>query len=103
MPRGGARPGAGRRKGAATKRTRDIADKAAAEGTTPLEVMLGAMRALWEKATEGKTVAADIAKEAAAIAKDAAPYMHPKLTPTAAGGDDEGSAIVIHGGLPDGG
>lgn len=67
---GGARPGAGRPKGAANRRTREIADKAAAEGITPLEVMLKAMMEHYD------------AKEytaAAAIAKDAAPYIHPRL------------------------
>lgn len=70
MARGGKRIGAGRKAGAATKRTRAIADKAAAEGLTPLEVMLRAMRSHAEK---------DKWDEAASIAKDAAPYMHAKL------------------------
>jgi hypothetical protein len=35
--RGGKRPGSGRKKGSATKKTREIADRAAAEGITPLE------------------------------------------------------------------
>ena len=42
--RGGKRPGAGRPAGAATRRTREIADQALAEGISPLEVMLRAMR-----------------------------------------------------------
>jgi hypothetical protein len=70
MPHGGKRSGAGRKPGAATKRTRAIADKAIAEGLTPLEVMLKAMRAHVDK---------DELDAAAAIAKDAAPYMHAKL------------------------
>lgn len=48
--RGGARKNAGRKAGAATKRTREIADKAAEEGLTPLEVMLQTMRA-WSVAS----------------------------------------------------
>ncbi|MFP3637303.1 hypothetical protein SB677_21350, partial [Bacillus sp. SIMBA_033] len=48
--RGGARKGAGRKPGAATKKTREIADKTAAEGITPLEVMLRAMTALVDQA-----------------------------------------------------
>ena len=72
MPRG-SKPGerrGGRQKGAANKRTREIANQAAASGITPLEVMLKAMRVhanarRWDKA--------------AAVAKDAAPYMHPRL------------------------
>ena len=68
--RGGARKGAGRPRGAATKVTRKIADRESRKGITPLEVMLKAMREHHSK------------KEwdaAAAIAKDAAPYMHAKL------------------------
>lgn len=63
MGHGGSRVGAGRPKGAVTKRTREVADKAIAEGTTPLEVMLENMRhfrqvALDAEATlEGLTVA----------------------------------------------
>jgi hypothetical protein len=70
VARGGKRIGAGRPKGAATKRSRAIADKAASEGLTPLEVMLTAMR---EHAKENRW------DDAASIAKDAAPYMHPRL------------------------
>lgn len=70
MPRGGARAGAGRKAGGMNAKSRAIADRAAAEGITPLEVMLVAMREHFEK----KAFDA-----AAAIAKDAAPYMHPRL------------------------
>lgn len=70
MARGGKRLGAGRPKGATTRRTRAIADKATVEGLTPLEVMLKAMR---HHAKANKW------DEAASIAKDAAPYMHPRL------------------------
>lgn len=68
--RGGARKGAGRPRGAATKRTRAIADRESRKGITPLEVMLTAMR---EHAKKKDWDAA------ASIAKDAAPYMHAKL------------------------
>lgn len=70
MGHGGARPGAGRKPGSPTKKTREIADRAAAAGITPLEVMLGAMRDLW---TAGRK------SEAASIAKDAAPFVHARL------------------------
>ncbi len=40
MSRGGKRSGAGRPSGAVTKRSRDVADRAAQEGVTPLDVML---------------------------------------------------------------
>lgn len=69
--RGGVRAGSGRKKGAATKRTREIADKAAESGLTPLEVMLDAMK----EAHEAKDK-----KQAAYFAQMAAPYVHPKLS-----------------------
>ncbi len=40
MAKGGKRAGAGRPPGAVTKRTREVADRAYAEGKAPLEVML---------------------------------------------------------------
>jgi hypothetical protein len=70
MPRGGARAGAGRKKGVANQKTRAIAEAAVLTGTTPLEVMLAAM--------EHFRAAGEIEK-AAGIAKDAAPYVHPRL------------------------
>ena len=72
MPRG-SRPGerrGGRKKGTPNKKTAELQARVAAEGITPLEVMVGAMRALWAK---------NEAVAAAAIAKDAAPYLHPRL------------------------
>ena len=44
MPRGGCRPGAGRKPGSLTRRTREIAEQAAGDGITPLEYMLAVMR-----------------------------------------------------------
>jgi hypothetical protein len=79
LARGGKRPGAGRRIGSASKRTREIADKAAANGMTPLEVMLRAMK---EHADALRW------DQAASVAKDAAPYIHPRL------------AAVMHAGAP---
>ena len=58
--------------GAATKRTRAIADKAAADGDLlPLEVMLHSMRAA--------LLDGDLPL-AVSIARDAAPYCHPRLS-----------------------
>ncbi|MBI1913608.1 MAG: hypothetical protein HYS12_02465 [Planctomycetes bacterium] len=86
MPRGGKRRGAGRPKGskdtrgarkARAERGRIAVDEVlsplAQEGLTPLQVMLKAMQIhvrarRWDKA--------------AAIAKDAAPYEHPRLSAT---------------------
>ena len=64
---GGARPGAGRKPGSATQRTRDIAD-AISEGLTPLEFLTNIYRDVGE----------DMARRIDA-AKAAAPYVHPKL------------------------
>lgn len=80
MPRGGKRPGAGRKKGSATQKTRKVADRAAAEGITPLEVMLDAMRRLHKARKYGP---------AAAIAHNAAPYIHPRLAAITHKGDSE--------------
>ncbi|MFZ5667950.1 MAG: hypothetical protein ACOY4K_00500 [Pseudomonadota bacterium] len=69
MAHGGARPGAGRKRGASTTRTREIADKAAEAGVTPLEFMLQVMRD--EDATRAERLD---------MAKAAAPYIHPRLS-----------------------
>ncbi len=116
MPRGGARENAGRKAGSATKRTREIADKAAEEGATPLNVMLDNMRFYHERANaaleklltgmspaevvkdegQGQIEGDDkpvtiidavklipgLREKAGNAAKDVAPYMHPRLTPT---------------------
>ena len=71
MPSGGKRPGAGRKQGAATRKTRAIADRMTEAGVTPLEVMLRAMREHYGQ---------ERWDEAAAIAKDCAPYLHPRLS-----------------------
>jgi hypothetical protein len=69
MGHGGRRRGAGRRIGAVTRRTREVADAAAAEGVTPLDYMLTVMR----------DPTADVQRrdEMAALA---APYVHPRLS-----------------------
>ncbi|VDO06495.1 unnamed protein product [Brugia timori] len=101
---GGKRENSGRKNGSLTRKTRLIAEKATAEGITPLEVMLRAMREHVAHADELKAQAVDAEtalllgdadsavpaklhhaaraalSEAAALAKDAAPYIHPKLS-----------------------
>lgn len=55
MPRGGKRQNAGRKAGVPSTKTvarREIADKAAAQGVTPLEVLLDNMRFYHDKAAE---------------------------------------------------
>ena len=81
MTRGGKRSGAGRKKGSLSHKTRTIAARAAAEGITPLEVILRTMRSAWARAsTNGETVTSfQDALVAAAMAEKAAPYVHPRL------------------------
>lgn len=92
MARGGKRPGSGRPKGATTRRTQEIAARAQEQGLTPLEVMLdnmrfavdGAQKALACVLGEDGGINAynqllELRKLAQDCAKDAAPYMHPRL------------------------
>lgn len=85
MPRGGARPGSGRKKGAATRVTREVANKLVADGLTPLEVMLHAMRHEAEKQLQLKPDKRNWTA-AAELACKAAPYMHPRLAAVEHGG-----------------
>ena len=90
--RGGARKGAGRKAGSATKRTREIADAAMAGGITPLEYMLQVMRL----ESEHEDARIQIAREAMRFeaAKAAAPYVHPRLAAVEHTGPD-GNELVI--------
>jgi len=65
--RGGARQGAGRKKGALTKRTQEITAAVLKDGVTPLDYLLGVLR-------NGENE-----KDRFAAAVAAAPYVHPKL------------------------
>ena len=78
MARGGKRPGAGRKAGVLNKRTQEIAAKASAEGVTPLEFLLNAMR----------DETRDFAQRLSA-AKDAAPYVHPRLAAVEHSGSED--------------
>lgn len=85
MARGGARPGAGRKVGSVTKKTREIAERASSEGLTPLEYMLSLLR------DEGAPQ--NVRFEAA---KAAAPYLHAKLANVALTGEgNQGSPEII--------
>lgn len=53
--RGGARPGAGRPAGSKNQRSADTARQAAEAGITPIEVMLNAMRELWDQGSAEAT------------------------------------------------
>lgn len=66
--RGGPRPGSGRKPGGQNRKSREIADRAAAEGITPLEYLLKVMR---DENGDSET--------RLDAAKAAAPYVHPRL------------------------
>lgn len=108
MPRGGKREGAGRKQGSLTVRTRETAERALAEGKSPLDVMLDNMthfqnaalnaEAILEGLTAEEYSGRDLSpeeqfklllaevKKAAGFrqmahdcARDAAPFVHPRL------------------------
>ena len=68
--KGGARPGAGRKRGSVTRRSAEVLDAALSEGLTPVEYMLGIMRD--EKADP---------KMRTWAAEKAAPFCHPRPSP----------------------
>jgi hypothetical protein len=123
VARGGKREGAGRKKGSLTVRTQEVAARAVAEGVTPLDIMLQNMRhfqqvAIDAEATLEGLTAEEItgraatpdeqfklllakAKQAAGLrqmahdcARDAAPYIHPKLSAIQHTGGDGGPIQV---------
>jgi len=91
-PKGGKRKGSGRKKGATTRRTREIANKLAeSDEISPLEYMLGVLREtpkkLKAKFDAGKIDSAEYIVELQAMqkrkdnaAEKAAPYIHPRLS-----------------------
>lgn len=122
MPRGGKREGAGRKAGALTTRTREAAERALAEGKSPLDVMLANMRHFQQVAMDAEAVidgmsvdeaeamgdtpelrfkamlakvkqAAGLREMAHNCARDAAPYIHPKLTAVTHTGPDGGPVM----------
>lgn len=105
MPRGGYRAGAGRKEGSKTKKTTEIAKKAAETGQTPLEYMLDVMRSPFP--AELKDAIAECVKKGGLdeelvsrlmgwhsmrfeAAKASAPYMHARLQAHEVSGKDGG-------------
>ena len=77
MPSGGRRPGAGRKPGVPSRKTiarLRIAGEAKAGGIEPLALMLQAMRSLWAQDDPAAKF------KAVEIARDCAPYIHPRLS-----------------------
>jgi hypothetical protein len=95
VPKGGKRPGAGRKKGSITKATvyrQEMQARAVADGISPLDVMVTAMRQAWEKG--------DI-KEAVSHAEKAAPYVHNRLAAVEHSGDkDNPVSFLVASGVP---
>lgn len=81
-PKGGARPGSGRKPGIANRRTAEQVAAASASGITPLEYLLSVMR---EPMTEPRE------RLAAAVA--AAPYVHAKLSSITVAGDADNPVV----------
>lgn len=82
--KGGARPGAGRKKGGPNRRTIETQAKAEETGITPLDYMLQVMRS-------------DIEEPRArlAAAQAAAPYVHAKLSSIEVTGKDGGALETV--------
>lgn len=78
MAVGGARAGAGRKKGGQNTKTAEIARKAAEGGITPLEYMLQVLRDPIPEDADPAVKVAMVGMRFEA-AKAAAPYMHPRL------------------------
>lgn len=92
---GGKQPGAGRPKGSKNTRTQELVARAAEEGIMPIEVLLNDMRYFYtlgenkmrlaEQEADGKKQAKhfraslELKTIARDCARDAAPYIHPKL------------------------
>ena len=95
MARGGAREGAGRKQGALTKKTREVAEAINATGDTPLDT-LNELRVwsmgIFRKALQDQdhVKAADAAEFAADIAHKQAPFVHAKLASVEAKVDHAG-------------
>lgn len=77
MAHGGARPGAGRKKGAAARIDAEAREKALRSGESPLDYLLRVMRTSDD---EGRALDA---------AKAAAPYVHAKLSSVDLGNKDD--------------
>jgi hypothetical protein len=83
--RGGFRPGAGAKKAVTTNAIRELANRIArGSKVTPLEVILKAMYMAYDKKDWGK---------AAGYAKDAAPYIHPRLQAVELTGNEGANAF----------
>jgi hypothetical protein len=105
--RGGRRAGAGRKPNSPNRASAAREREAALSGATPRDILLMSMRSLWALAEENKSnkkAFAHYVRAAAAVAKDAAPFFHPKISTTEQAPSDPSVTrrIIIEGGLPKG-
>jgi hypothetical protein len=103
--RGGKRAGAGRKPNVPNRASAQREREAATSGATPRDVLLMSMRSLWALADQNKNnkkAFAHYVRAAAAVAKDAAPYFHPRISTVeqAASASPVKHIIEIIGGLP---
>lgn len=89
MAHGGARPGAGRKAGGASKLSREAYERAQEGGELPLDYLLRVMRN--EASDEARRVD---------CAKAAAPYLHPKRAPIDGEGNEAGLTLTVVTGVP---
>ena len=86
---GGARQGAGRPLGSATYRTREMANKIADDGQIgPLSVMIECMRRRGRDFERSGEADLEAMRDASVLAREAAPYLHPKLASRPEKGED---------------
>jgi len=107
MAHGGKRPGAGRKKHVPNKASAAREQEAQATGLTPRDVMLAAMRQLWDLAEKNKRnrkLNEHYIRGAVDVAKHLAPYLHPRISSTVPPPDTTPRKVVVEiiGGLPSG-
>jgi hypothetical protein len=78
-PKGHAKYGGGRAPGTPNKINKEIRNKVALTGKTPLDVMIEVMRSYADEGNRDK---------ASSVAQMAAPYIHPRLTTVDVGNKD---------------
>jgi len=99
---GGARVGAGRKKGSHGKLTKAVREKALQTGNSPLDVLLSIMRQPEPVREAGESVVAFLARHKLWIeyrfeaAKAAAPYVHPRLQAVEPPGKDGKPTVIEH-------
>lgn len=84
MAHGGARPGAGRKKGGANRASEEALERARETGELPLDYLLRVMR----DPTQEDSRRIDCAKAAA-------PYLHAKRAPVDSDGEDVAGVTVV--------